>query len=101
MDKTQLHALLQSDDFKRLVAKRWSISLTLTLFILFVYFGFVLLIAFNKPFLATLLGPHMTVGIPLGIAVIVVAWLLTGIYVYWANRHYDTAVSRLRQTHGQ
>lgn len=97
MEKTQLHALLQSEDFRRLVAQRWSISLALTVVTLLVYFGFILLVAFNKPFLATLIGTHMTLGIPLGIAVIIIAWVLTGIYVGWANRHYDSAVERLRQ----
>jgi uncharacterized membrane protein (DUF485 family) len=37
-----------------------------------------------------------TLGIPLGISVIVFAWILTGIYVKWANGAYDTMVARVR-----
>jgi uncharacterized membrane protein (DUF485 family) len=62
-----------------------------------VYFGFVLLVAFNKPLLAMLLIPGLSLGILLGALVIVVAWALTWIYVRWANRHYDVSVDGLRK----
>ncbi|MGH7472037.1 MAG: DUF485 domain-containing protein [Longimicrobiales bacterium] len=55
------------------------------------------LIAFNKPLLATRIAPGLTLGILLGVLVIVGSWLLTWVYVRWANRHYDTAVDRINQ----
>jgi uncharacterized membrane protein (DUF485 family) len=60
------------------------------------YFGFILLIAFAKPFLAIKLTPGLSVGIALGALVIVLAWLSTLVYVRWANRHYDAALEKLR-----
>jgi len=62
-----------------------------------VYFGFVLLVAFNKPLLATIVMPGLSLGMLLGALVIVVAWALTWIYIRWANTHYDEALKGLRR----
>ena len=59
-----------------------------------IYFGFIALIAFNKPLLARRVAPGLTLGILLGALVIVASWLLTWVYVRWANTHYDPAVRR-------
>lgn len=61
------------------------------------YFGFILLVAFNKPLLGTPVADGLSLGILLGALVIVVAWVLTWIYVSWANRHYDSAIRRLKE----
>jgi uncharacterized membrane protein (DUF485 family) len=63
---------------------------------LLVYFGFMLSIAFYKEFLSIKIGEHVTLGLPIGIGVIVFAWILTGIYIRWANSKYDKAVRELR-----
>jgi uncharacterized membrane protein (DUF485 family) len=76
----------------RLAAKRWRLALILTAAMLAVYLGFILLIAFAKPVLATRVTGGLTVGILLGMLVIVAAWLLTWVYVRWANNHYDRAL---------
>ena len=60
------------------------------------YFGFILLIAFGRDVLARRVIPGLTVGILLGALVIVASWLLTWVYVRWANRHYDPALRRLQ-----
>ena len=60
------------------------------------YFGFILLVAFNKPLLGTLIVPGLSLGMLLGALVIVVAWALTWIYVRWANNHYDNSIRGLR-----
>jgi uncharacterized membrane protein (DUF485 family) len=75
--------------------RRWRVSLGLTLAMMVLYFGFILLIAYNKPLLAVPLVPGLTLGILLGALVIVVSWLLTWVYVRWANLHYDRAVREL------
>jgi uncharacterized membrane protein (DUF485 family) len=77
-------------------AARWRIAIGLTVAMLVVYFGFILLIAFNKPLLGTSIVPGLSLGILLGASVIVVAWALTAIYVWWANRHYDAAIRNLK-----
>ena len=58
------------------------------------YFGFILLIAFDKPLLGRLLAPGLSLGIVLGARCIVCSWLLTWIYVRWANTHYDRRAAR-------
>lgn len=59
------------------------------------YFGFILLIAFNKPLMGRLVAPGLSVGILLGALVIVVSWVLTWVYVRWANRHYDQELGQI------
>lgn len=88
--------LLQDPAFKRLVAKHWAMSLALTTIMLALYFGFILLIAYRKDLLAIKIGTATTLGIPLGVATIVLAWLLTAFYVGWANRRHDPEVRQLR-----
>ena len=78
-------------------AARWRVAISLTVVMMVVYFGFILLVAFNKPLLGTLVAPGLSLGMLLGALVIVVAWVLTWVYVSWANRHYDGAIRRLRQ----
>lgn len=76
--------------------QRWRIASALSVVMTGVYFGFVLLIAFDKPRVATLLAPGLSVGILLGALVIVAAWIVTWIYVRWANSHLDRRVNELR-----
>ena len=63
-----------------------------------IYFGFILLIAFNKPAMGALLAPGLSVGIVLGAAVILLTWATTLFYVRWANRHVDGEIARLNET---
>ncbi|HEY9463166.1 MAG TPA: DUF485 domain-containing protein [Vicinamibacterales bacterium] len=77
-------------------AARWRIAILLTTMMMVVYFGFILLVAFNKPLLGTPLIPGLSIGMLLGVAVIVAAWVLTWIYVRWANTHYDASLRGLR-----
>ncbi|MEH2023912.1 DUF485 domain-containing protein [Nostoc sp.] len=78
-----------------LAAERWRVSLILTGAMMFIYFGFILLIAFNKPLLGSLVVPGLSLGILLGALVIVSAWILIFIYVRWANSSYDDQIARL------
>jgi uncharacterized membrane protein (DUF485 family) len=78
-------------------AARWRIAIGLTVAMMAAYFGFILLVAFNKPLLGTPVADGLSLGILLGALVIVVAWVLTWIYVSWANRHYDSAIRRLKE----
>jgi uncharacterized membrane protein (DUF485 family) len=84
-------------DLRRLAARRGRLALALTAAVMTVYFGFVLLVAFAKPLLGSLVAPGLSLGIALGAAVIVISWLLTLAYVRWMNRHYDSALARLRR----
>jgi uncharacterized membrane protein (DUF485 family) len=95
-EQKSTHEMLESADFKRLVAKRWSVSISLTILLFIIYYGYILLIGYNKPFLAQKIGEVTTLGIPMGIATIVLSWVLTVVYVIWANNSYDPEVQRLK-----
>ncbi len=84
------------DSLRKLAAKRDRVAAGLTAAMIAIYFGFIALIAYNKPLLARLLAPGLTLGIVLGVVVIVSAWLLTLVYVRWANRHYDVHIDTMR-----
>jgi uncharacterized membrane protein (DUF485 family) len=82
----------------RVAAARWRLAILLTAVMTVVYVGFILLIAFNKPLLGTVLMPGLSVGSVLGVLVIVTAWVLILIYVKWTNDHYDRAVADSQQS---
>ena len=77
--------------YHQLVSVRSSYSIIMTICVMVVYYGYILLIAFNKEWLGTKLVASMTtsVGIPLGVGVIVVTIILTNIYVRRANTEFD------------
>ena len=87
MEDTPLQALARA---------RWRIAIVLTAIMIVVYFGFIALIAFAKPFLARQVVPGLTLGILFGVLVIVLSWLLTWFYMRWANRHYDPVLEALK-----
>jgi uncharacterized membrane protein (DUF485 family) len=88
--------VLDSADFRHLVARRWRLSLALTALLFVLYYGYIILIATNPQMLSRRVGASTTMGIYLAAAVIAGAWTLTAIYVVWANRYYDPEVARLR-----
>jgi uncharacterized membrane protein (DUF485 family) len=78
-------------------AKRWRMALALTGAMLVVYFGFILLIAFGKGFMGNEITEGLSVGMALGVVVILATWVLTWTYVRWANRVYEPEIERLRR----
>lgn len=82
--------ILENPKFQELVAKRDAFALVLSILMLGIYFGFILLVAFAKPFLGTPIGAGVTTwGLPIGVGTIVSAFILTGIYVQRANGEFD------------
>jgi len=77
--------------------QRWRVAMPLTIAMMVIYFGFILLVAFNKPLLGTVLVPGMSLGMLLGILVILSAWILIWVYVRWANTTYDAAIAGMRK----
>jgi uncharacterized membrane protein (DUF485 family) len=74
---------------------RWRMALSLTGAMILLYFGFIALVAFGQPILAIQVIPGLSLGILLGALVIVASWILTWVYVRWANTHYDPQVRAL------
>ncbi|WP_374246081.1 DUF485 domain-containing protein [Zoogloea sp.] len=76
--------------YQELVSKRNSYGWMMTIVMLAVYYGYILLIAFNKEFLSQKLGAGVTsIGIPIGVGVILFTIIITGIYIRRANTEFD------------
>ncbi len=102
MSKLKHEDILNDPDFKDLSRQKFTISIILTVLELALYFGFIGLIAFNKPFLAQKLtsGVATTIGIPIAVGTIIGSWVLTGIYIWWANKKYDVLVNKVKEKVG-
>lgn len=82
--------------YQALVSKRSSYGWMLTALMMIVYYGYILIIAFDKELLAEKLGGGvMTIGIPVGLGVILFTIVITGIYVRRANAEFDAMTSEL------
>lgn len=82
--------------FRELVERRNRFAWTLSVIMLVIYYGFILLVAFAKGFLGTRIGTGVTtLGIPIGLGVIISAFVLTGIYVQRANGQFDELTADL------
>lgn len=89
----RLRQVAEDPRYRELIRRRSRFAWLLTLIMLAAYFGYILLIAFDREFLAQpIAGGATTLGIPLGVAVILLGILLTGIYVRAVNRTFDPAL---------
>lgn len=86
VEKIQRHP-----QYQKLKKERNVFGWTLTILMLIVYYGYIGLIAFDKQFLATPVSDSgvTTIGIPIGLGVIIFTVIITGIYVFRANSQYD------------
>lgn len=89
--------ILADPRYQRLLKRRGRFTWTLSIIMLVAYFGYVALIAFDKAVLARPIGSGVTsLGIPIGVGIILLGILLTGIYVRRANKEFDPLVRALR-----
>ena len=92
----QLASHIRNDTrFIDLERTRSSFAWTLTIIMLVIYYGFILLVAFAPRLMALPVIGEVTLGFPLGLAVILSAILLTGIYVWRANVEFDELTRRI------
>lgn len=97
MENEIVQSIKADPNYRKLVAARSRFGWILTWSMMLVYYGFILLIAFNKELMSSKTGAGVTTwGIPLGLFVIVFTVLVTGIYVRRANRHYDQLTAAIR-----
>jgi uncharacterized membrane protein (DUF485 family) len=90
MDPDLAQRIARNPKYQELKAKRSRFGWILTVLMLIVYYGFIMLVAFDKPFLFQRLGAGVTtIGMPIGFAVIIFTVVITGIYVRRANREFD------------
>ncbi|KNY19187.1 DUF485 domain-containing protein [Methylobacterium sp. ARG-1] len=96
----QVERITQSPQFRQLVGERTRFGWILTGLMLVVYFGFIGLIAFDKSLLAVKVGGTASLGLFMGLFVILFAFALTGIYVTRANTRFDALSDALRRDFG-
>lgn len=85
-------------EFQTLVHGRTRLAWILSAIMMIVYFGFILMIAFAPAHLGKPIGAGVTtLGIPIGVCVILAAFALTGIYVWRANSYYDAMTQRIKE----
>ena len=93
---SNLAKIERDPNYQELVRRRSSLGWMLSLIMLVIYFGFILLVAYAPKFLGTPIGTGVTtIGIPIGLFVIVAAFLLSGIYVRKANSSYDALIRKI------
>ncbi len=98
MEQTLAERIAANPTYQTLRRKRSSFGWALTLAMLVVYYGYILLIAFNKELLAARIGEGvMTWGIPIGFGVIIFTIIVTGIYVRRANREFDELTEQIKR----
>ncbi|MBU3724302.1 MAG: DUF485 domain-containing protein [Burkholderiaceae bacterium] len=87
--------------YHELKSKRSSFGWMLTILMMIVYYGYIALIAFNKEFLSTKLGEGVTtIGVPIGMGVIIFTVVITGIYVRRANSEFDALTAEILKKEG-
>jgi uncharacterized membrane protein (DUF485 family) len=98
MDIDLASRIAASPDYQALKTRRSRFGWTLTLSMMVVYYGFILLVAFKKDLLSQRIGDGvMTLGMPIGLGVILFTILITGIYVYRANGEFDELTARIQK----
>jgi len=96
MDAVLLARIQANPKYQALKSRRTRFGWLLTAIMLLAYFGYIGLIAFDKAFLARPIGPGVTsLGIPVGIGLILFTVLLTGVYVWRANGEFDRLTAEI------
>lgn len=100
MNKETVEKIKSNADYQKLVKTRNGFAIKLTIAMLIVYFTFILTIAFEPSLLGTPLSANTvtTIGIPIGMVVIVFAFVLTGIYTKRANGEFDDLSNKVKQS---
>ena len=98
MEDDLVQKIKSNPNYQKLVSTRSSYGWMLTWLMMIVYYGFIVLIAFDKELLAAKMGAGvMTWGMPIGLFVIVFTVIITGIYVRRANGEFDELTAAIRK----
>lgn len=100
MNKDLIQKIKNDPNYQELVSKRNGFAVKLSIWMLAVYFAFILTIAFDPSFLGTPISSDSvtTIGIPIGMAVIIFAFVLTGIYTKRANGEFDDLNNKIKNS---
>ena len=96
MEDDLVKKITANPKYQKLVGTRTSYGWLLTIIMLVVYYGYIGLIAFDKAFLAKPIGAGVTsLGIPIGMGVIVFTIAITVSYVHVANSKFDALTEQI------
>jgi len=99
MKQDTVKQILSNPKYQELVSKRSKFAWTLSIVILIVYYAFVLVIAFDPALLGAKIGDGViSVGIPVGMGIIVLSFLLTGVYVKRANSEFEALTQDIKNS---
>jgi len=99
MTKEQVTQIKNNPKYQELISKRSSFAWKLSAIMLVIYYSFIMIIAFKPELLGQRLGDSViTVGIPLGIFIILISFVLTGVYVRRANSEFDALSEEIRNS---
>jgi uncharacterized membrane protein (DUF485 family) len=99
MSELSSNKIQSNPKYHALIAQRDTLAWTLSALVCVMYFGFILLVAFGADFLTQPIaaGSVIPVGMPIGVGVIFLSCVLTGVYVYRANNTFDTLIHEIIQ----
>lgn len=95
--KQKLENIYEDQEFQSLMKKKSFFSWILALLVMALYFSFILVVAFSPELFSEKIAEHsvISLGIPIGVLVIILSFILTGVYVYRANKEFDKANQEL------
>ena len=102
MTQAQITQIQNNPKYQQLVKKRSRFAWTLTIIMLLIYYAFIMVIAFEPTLLGLKVGSSViTIGIPIGIAIIFISFILAGVYVWRANGEFDQLTKEVRASIGK
>ncbi len=102
MTQETVERIKNNPKYQKLVTSRSRFAWTLSIIMLVVYYAFIMVIAFDPSIFGAKVGTGViTLGIPVGIAIIAISFVLAGLYVYKANGEYDRLTQEIRDELGE
>ena len=103
MDKETVERIQNDADYKELLSKRTGFAWILSIVMLVVYYAYILIIAFSKETFHQPVseGSLMTVGVPVGVAIILFSFAMAGVYVKRANSEFDELTRKIKEKVGE
>ncbi|MBF0439631.1 MAG: DUF485 domain-containing protein [Magnetococcales bacterium] len=99
VDAQLIARITKNPKYVELVKKRSPFAWTLSIIMLLIYYAFIMVLAFSPKFFGTKIaaGSVISIGIPIGVFIILSAFVLTGIYVYRANGEFDELTRQIKE----
>jgi uncharacterized membrane protein (DUF485 family) len=100
LDDALVASVAADPRYRSLVSRRMRLGWALAALIFFAFIGYLTLIAFDKQWLGRPIADGVTtLGIPIGLGLILLGIALTGVYVLWSNRYFDAQMAAILKDH--